>query len=549
LFARQWLSDCVILDTETTGLEQDDEIVEIAIIDHQGEVLFDTRIRPQKSIPSVATEIHGIDNDMVATAPRWDEIHDAVYAVLADRNVVVYNAAFDLRMLQQSAAKYGLQLPPISVSCAMTTYAEYYGEWNEGRQQWQYQSLNQAADQQCIHVAGSLHSALVDCKTTLELVRVMAANPVHQDRYDQELEADTLAKCGCDFSALVSAYIDYAKFSGWSTSKSLAISKCRAWVTDSIGPAGKALEWKKTGIDPLAHWKNDRKLLTHRIDNMTSSEVTAALDAGENINQGDANGVTPLMRAAQRTLDLTVLQLLIDQGADINSIDICGQTALHRAVTRGFNTLPCVQLLVDAGASINIGDNRNATPLSLAISRQCDEVVTLLLNNGGNLQFGEGVVTPLHFAARHSPKWIPELLRQGANPNAYDDKKRTPVFWAMWGKDSKDMELAIRLLVEAGADINWKNSTKETPLIVALKDVTVPAEVVDTIVHLGGDIKTKNRYGTTPLHFAAKCAPGPEKILVLLKHGADSENACDRAGKTPKDYLAQRSVFAWPEAD
>lgn len=546
LRAKQWLSDCVILDTETTGLNRDDEIVEISIIDHQGKVLLDTRVRPQKPIPSIATDIHGIKNDMVAGAPRWNEVHAAVFAALADRPVVIFNADFDLRMLQQTASKYGLASPLIAASCAMTAYAEYYGDWDEARQRWQFQNLTQAANQQRVQVEGNLHSALVDCKTTLGVIQAMAANPVHQDRYDPELEAGTQKKCGCDFATLVRAYMEYAKFSDWSTSKSLAIDKCETWITHSIGPAGLALEWRETGVDPLARWKSDRNLLTHRIENMTPSEVAMALDAGEDLNQGDANGVTPLIRAAQRTYDLAVLQLLLDRGADINARDIGGQTALHRAVTRGFETLACVQLLVKAGASIDIADNANATPLSLAIAARCDEAVTFLQNNGSKLQAKEGAATPLHFAARHNPEQIPDLLKRGANPNAYDDKRRTPLYWAMWGKKPENMVLAIRFLVEGGADIEWNNSDKETPFIYALKNPLVPAEVVDSIVRLGADTKTKNRYGTTPLHFAAKHSLGPEKILVLLSHGADTENIPDRAGKTPKDYLAERASFPWP---
>ena len=376
----------------------------------------------------------------------------------------------------------------------------------------------------------------------------MAANPVHQDRFPQKLEENTLKDCGCDFGTLVCAYMEYAEFSGWNTSKSVAIGKCESWVTQSIGPAGHALTWKETGVDPLARWKSDRLLLAHRIDDMTPSEVAIALDTGEDINQGDVNGVTPLIRAAQRTRDLAVLQLLLDRGADVNARDVCGQTALHRAVTRGFMTLGCVELLVEAGATIDITDNANATPLSLAIAARCNEAVTFLQNDGSKIELTEGMATPLHFAARHNPEQIHDLLKRGANPNAYDDKKRTPLYWAMWGKP-ENMAHAIRLLMQGGADVEWNNSDKETPLIYALKNPLVPAEVVDILINLGADIKTKNRYGTTPLHFAAKHSLGPEKILALLIHGADSENFPDRAGKTPKDYLAGRALFPWPRGN
>jgi DNA polymerase-3 subunit epsilon len=59
----------VYLDTETTGLEKSDEIIEISIIDAAGQVLLNSLVRPSKPIPMNATAIHGISNDQVQKAP------------------------------------------------------------------------------------------------------------------------------------------------------------------------------------------------------------------------------------------------------------------------------------------------------------------------------------------------------------------------------------------------------------------------------------------------------------------------------------------------
>lgn len=61
----------MILDTETTGLDYDDKIVEIAVIDLDGNVLINTLVDPNKAIPKEATEIHGIANKMVENAPLF----------------------------------------------------------------------------------------------------------------------------------------------------------------------------------------------------------------------------------------------------------------------------------------------------------------------------------------------------------------------------------------------------------------------------------------------------------------------------------------------
>ena len=74
--ARAWLeANALILDTETTGLGDDAEVVELAVIDCAGAVLLDTLVRPSGPVPAEAAAIHGITDAMLADAPTWSEIH------------------------------------------------------------------------------------------------------------------------------------------------------------------------------------------------------------------------------------------------------------------------------------------------------------------------------------------------------------------------------------------------------------------------------------------------------------------------------------------
>ena len=67
--ARAWLAaNALILDTETTGLGDDAEVVELAVIDCAGAVLLDTLVRPSGPVPAEAAAIHGITDAMAANA-------------------------------------------------------------------------------------------------------------------------------------------------------------------------------------------------------------------------------------------------------------------------------------------------------------------------------------------------------------------------------------------------------------------------------------------------------------------------------------------------
>lgn len=89
----------------------------------------------------------------------------------------------------------------------------------------------------------------------------------------------------------------------------------------------------------------------------------------------DANGVTPLMKAALRGDESTVRKLL-DQGADVNSRDRDGETALMAA---GYNgNVRVVRLLLDRGADVNPRSRKGYTAFDLAVKRGNDDVRRLL---------------------------------------------------------------------------------------------------------------------------------------------------------------------------
>lgn len=86
----------VILDSETTGLYDEAQIVQLAIIDTQGQTLFDSLLRPSVEIESGAAAVHGLTMDALANAPTIADIWPEVRSILdrAER-IVVYNAEFD----------------------------------------------------------------------------------------------------------------------------------------------------------------------------------------------------------------------------------------------------------------------------------------------------------------------------------------------------------------------------------------------------------------------------------------------------------------------
>ena len=123
-----------------------------------------------------AFNVHGISEAMLAGAPRWMIVWPKVEAVLAGRMVGVYNADFDLRMLQQTHVRYKMRwsMPPgTSFFCVMKLYAQYYGERNPKTGGYRWQSLENAG-RQCQLPQPNAHRTIADSLLTRALLAYMA---------------------------------------------------------------------------------------------------------------------------------------------------------------------------------------------------------------------------------------------------------------------------------------------------------------------------------------------------------------------------------------
>lgn len=165
--------DWLILDTETTGLDEEAEIVQLALVDPAGHVVFDQLVRPSQPIPRAATAVHGIGESDVAGAPAFPEIYQDLAQLVDGRRLLAYNVAFDGRMLAQTCARYGLpELQPSGWACVMELFAAYWGDWSSHHGSFRWQSLSAACAIAEVDTAGlDLHSAAGDALLAWRLVK------------------------------------------------------------------------------------------------------------------------------------------------------------------------------------------------------------------------------------------------------------------------------------------------------------------------------------------------------------------------------------------
>ncbi len=165
----------LILDTETTGFDEQAEIVEIALLDKYGEVYLNTLVQcQQESIPQEAMAIHRIHKSMLRNAPTFPQVWQKLQPLLTSHEVVIYNAEYDLRMLRQTVKRHNLELPPMQTHCLMQHYSAYVGQASTRSEG--YRSMRLVAA--CFHFQieqTDAHRALPDAQASLEVLYKLAA--------------------------------------------------------------------------------------------------------------------------------------------------------------------------------------------------------------------------------------------------------------------------------------------------------------------------------------------------------------------------------------
>ena len=325
----------------------------------------------------------------------------------------------------------------------------------------------------------------------------------------------------------------------------LLFKACEEGQVETVG------ELLNQGVNPNIQNEENGKAPLHISKN---SEVTQLLMSyGADVNITDHNGNTPLHLASfGRTFNLEKMTQLLNQGANTNALNNCECTALHLVMFAFHFTikhsskdliLEAIKLLVKFNAEIDIQNFRGESPLYLGVTtvpanEQKPEIIHELLKLGANpnlknnsrknplrqvivqlqnidilslmILYGAKIdyvqtngVTLLHLAASNlNIEIMQKLLENGAQPNALDNKKRSPLHsvFQMVSKDEKSIVEAIEELVKNGGNINAQDENGKTPIhhAIELDHYTV----TKALLKLGSDPRVRDETSKTALEMA-----------------------------------------------
>jgi ankyrin repeat protein len=247
----------------------------------------------------------------------------------------------------------------------------------------------------------------------------------------------------------------------------------------------------------------------------------------------------PLIEAAKGA-DAGAVRALVSRGADVNTAEADGATALHWASYR--DDLASADVLVRAGARVNAVNDLGATPLWAASQNGSAAMVRRLLEAGANpnlaLLAGE---TPLMVASRSgSADVVEQLLAKGAQVDARAARGQTALMWAAAQKHPA----VIRALLASGADVHARSEVwsqmmavpphglpeynrviphgGETALLFAARAGDLASATL--LLAAGANVNDADAWGVSAM-VAAAHAGHTDVVQLLLEKGADANAA------------------------
>jgi len=172
---------CVVLDTETTGLETRDghRIIEIGAVElinrRRTGRRFHHYLQPDREVDAGAFAVHGIDTAFLADKPRFADIATGFVEFIQGAELVIHNAAFDVAFIDHELALLDAGSPSVGALCRVVDTLGMARQLHPG----QRNSLDALCRRYGVdNSQRELHGALLDAEILADVYLAMTGGQV-----------------------------------------------------------------------------------------------------------------------------------------------------------------------------------------------------------------------------------------------------------------------------------------------------------------------------------------------------------------------------------
>lgn len=308
------------------------------------------------------------------------------------------------------------------------------------------------------------------------------------------------------------------------------------------------LEYREADVDVLD--KDGDPPLVFALAAGSPECVCALIERGANVRSRLREGFGPSVAhvCAYHGQPDCMRELLL-AGADPNAIDDEGESVLHRAVSKKYTDCALVILENGGCGSMAVPNSKNLTPLHLCVATWNVAVVRRWVEVASPEEIADAIDIPspvgtaLCMAAAvkkdhetEGRELVRILLFAGADPTAQDAQHgRTALHTAAM---ANDVEL-VKIILDAGVDVNIRNVQNTIPLHVAL--ARGAKSCVGLLLSAGANCNMQDDEGDNAFHIAAETAKmireNLEWLILMLRNSNAAVEVRNHSGKTLRDFL------------
>ena len=316
---------------------------------------------------------------------------------------------------------------------------------------------------------------------------------------------------------------------------SFSLDSVKSMTTVPNLEAGKTADNDNSGEECQPAEIKDRNLLHSAAEGGDVSIIEMMLSLGFDVNSKDSLGGTPLYLAAGNGKKQAV-DFLLTKGADPSLKTVTERNLLFAAAIGGDVSIVETVLSLDIGMDIDSRDYDGRTPLMCAAEVAKVQAVNYLLDKGANptLTTNSGW-SLLHCACEGGDTTIiKKILSCGLDVNIIDTSGEVTPLNAAIAYNNLE---AVKFLLKEGADPGILPVSSLHLAAVHSLSTSHIVSIIEAILASGFNINRRTDTGKTALMYAA-CKVKPEVVDFLLLKGADP-SLRDNSGKTVLHHAAR----------